>query len=79
MRTKPSGHPVLNRVARDNKDTVHMYKVVSSVHIEAYGLTVQFKQGSMGYIPTGVISITRGLAVGAYKYGKSRTALNRPW
>ena len=70
MRTKPSAQPGLNRVTRDIKDTVHMYKVVRSVNLEAYALTVQFKQGSMGYIPNGVISITRGLSEGSHRLDK---------
>ena len=52
-------HSVLKRVPRDNKDPVYMYKVVRSVNLEAYTLTVQFQRGSMGYIPAGVLSIKR--------------------
>ncbi len=59
MRTKPSPHSVLKRVPRDDKDPVYMYKVVHSVDLEAYALTVQFQQGTMGYIPAGVMSIKR--------------------
>ena len=29
-----------------------MYKVVRSVNLEAYTLTVQFQRGAMGYIPS---------------------------
>ena len=57
MHTKTSPHSVLKRVPRDNKDHVYMYKVVHSVNLEAYVLTVQFQQGAMGYIPAGVLSI----------------------
>ena len=57
MRTKSSQHSILKRVPRNNKDPVYMYKVVHSVTLEAYALTVQFQQGAMGNIPAGVLSI----------------------
>ena len=59
MRTKSSQHSILKRVPRNNKDHAYMYKVVRSVNLEAYALTVQFQRGAMGYIPTGVLSIRR--------------------
>ena len=59
MCTKPSPHSVLTRVQRDNKDPIYMYKIVCSVILEAYALTVQFQRGAMGYIPAGVLSIKR--------------------
>ena len=59
IRTKPSPHSALKRVPRNNKDHAYMYKVVRSVNLEAYALTVQFQRGAMGYIPTGVLSIRR--------------------
>ena len=59
MLTKTPPHSALDRVPRDNKDHVYMYKVVHSVNLEAYVLTVQFQQGAMGYIPAGVLSIKR--------------------
>jgi hypothetical protein len=37
----------------------YMYKVVRSVNLEAYALTVQFQQGAMGYITAGVMSRKR--------------------
>ena len=51
--------PGLKRVSGDNKDHVYMYKVVHSVNLEAYALTVQFQEGAMGYIPGGVLIMTK--------------------
>jgi hypothetical protein len=44
----PSPHSVHERVSRDNKDHVYMYKVVHSVNLEAYALTIQFQEGARG-------------------------------
>ena len=59
MRTKPSPHSVLTRVERDNKDPIYMYKIVRNANLGAYTLTVQFQQGSLDYIPAGVLTIKR--------------------